>query len=142
MNNILEGSVRKSGKRVRITAQLIEVKLDPDSMISQFTMGYSYLWSGKLSEALHVCNSALQTSNRHVWNLNLILIIYLKLNQQDKAFNIFKEIENKYKDHQLPPSNLAMAAAAMGKDETALKLAQSAVDTIDPYFSFIAFKIL
>jgi hypothetical protein len=47
-------------------------------------------------------------------------------------------MEALYRDHYLPPSNLAIVAAALGKDEYALELAHTAVDIIDPYLLFIA----
>jgi len=59
------------------------------------------------------------------------------MNKRNEALKIFKEMQVRHRDHYLPPSNLAIAAAALGKDEHALELAQSAVDMVDPYLSFI-----
>ena len=59
------------------------------------------------------------------------------MNLRDEALKIFKKMEARYRDHYLPPSNLAIVAAALGKDEYALKLAHTCLDIIDPYFPFI-----
>jgi len=113
------------------------VKLDPNSLIARYNLGYSYLWSGQLVKALEQCQIALKISNRHAWILHLILLTYLKMNKRNEALRIFKEMQVRHRDFYLPPSNLATAAAALGKDEFALELAQSAVDMVDPYLSFI-----
>jgi len=117
------------------------VKLDPKSMIAHHSLGYSYLWSGQTEKALEKLKTALDISNRHVWNLHLILLTYIKLNQRGEAFKIFQEMEARYRDHYLPPSNLAIGAAALGKNKYALELAQTAVDIIDPYLPFIVSKL-
>ena len=62
---------------------------------------------------------------------------YLELNQRDQALKIFEEMETKSRTQYTPPSNLAIVAAALGKDEYALELAHKAVDIIDPYLPFI-----
>jgi adenylate cyclase len=113
------------------------LKLDPDSWIARYCLGYSYLWAGQLEEALHECQIALKISNRHAWSLHLILLTYLKLNRPDEAIKIFEEMENRYNDDYLPPSNLAIVAAALGKDKLALELAHTGVDSIDPYLPFL-----
>lgn len=113
------------------------VKLDPESLIARYNLGYSYLWSGFLEKALEQCNLALKISEHHAWILHLISLTYMKLNQTEKALGILSEMENRFQDHYLPPSNLAIVAAALGKDEYALELANKAVDIIDPYISFL-----
>ena len=60
------------------------------------------------------------------------------MNQRGEALKIFKEMEVRYRDQYLPPSNLAIAAAALGKDEYALELAHTSFNIIDPYLSFTA----
>ncbi len=39
----------------------------------------------------------------------------------------------RYKNHNTPPSNLAIAAAAIGEDKYALELVAEAIETLDPY---------
>jgi len=113
------------------------VHLDPDSLIARYNLGYCYLWSGQPDKALIECQIALKISSRHAWILHLILLTYLKLNRPDEALKIYKEMKARYRDHYLPPSNLAIAAAALGKHEYALELAQAGVKLIDPYLPFV-----
>ena len=113
------------------------VKLDPNSLIARYNLGYCYLWSGHLNKAHQECQIALKISSQHAWILHLVLLTYLKMNLRDEALKIFKKMEARYRDHYLPPSNLAIVAAALGKDEYALKLAHTCLDIIDPYFPFI-----
>ena len=112
------------------------VKLDPDSLIARYNLGYCYLWSGQLEKALKECTIGLKISNQHAWILHLISLAYLKLNQREEALKIFKEMEIRYRDHYLPPSNLAIVAAALGKDKYGLELAQAGLDIVDPYLFF------
>jgi len=113
------------------------VKLDPDSLIARYNLGYCYLWSGQPEKALQECQIALKISSRHAWILHLALLANLKMNRRDDSLKIFKEMETLYSDHYFPPSNLAIAAAALGKNKYALKLANACLDIIDPYFPFI-----
>jgi tetratricopeptide (TPR) repeat protein len=112
------------------------VKLDPDSLIARYNMGYSYLWSGQPEKALKECKIGLKISNRHAWILHLISLTYLKLKQDDEALKIFEEMKIRYDDDYLPPSSLAIVVAALGKDKHALELAQTSLDIIDPYLFF------
>ena len=113
------------------------VKLDPQSLIVRYNIGYSYLWSGQAEKALEQCLIALEISSQHAWILHLISLTYLALNQRDKALEIFDIMETKYRNGYLPPSNLAIVAAALEKNEYALELCNKAVDIIDPYLPFI-----
>jgi tetratricopeptide (TPR) repeat protein len=117
------------------------VKLDPNSMIARFNLCYGYLWSGQLDQALEQGLIAVESSNRHAWTLHQILLIYLKIDQRDKALKIYDELEEKYKNHSLPPSSMAISAAAIGKDKYALELALKAVDIYDPFLPYNAFKL-
>ncbi len=114
------------------------VKLDSDSWIARYCLGYSYLCAGQLDKALQECQIALKISSRHAWSLHLIVLTLLKMDRHDEAQKIFEEMEARYRDHYLPPSNLAIAAAALGKEKYAYKLASTGVDIIDPYLPFIA----
>ena len=124
-----------------IVAGEYAVKLDSDSLIARYNLGYSYLWAGQLDKALEQCQIALEISSRHAWILHLVVLTYLKMNRHGEAMKIFKEMEFRYRDHYLPPSNLAIVAAAVGKDEYALELAHTGVDIIDPYLPFIVTKL-
>jgi adenylate cyclase len=113
------------------------VKLDWASLIARYSLGYCYLRSGNLEKALQECIIALKMSNRHAWILHLIALIYLKMNKRDEALKIYQEMKERYQDYYLPPSNLAIVAAALGENKFALELAQTCLDIIDPYFIFI-----
>ena len=117
------------------------VTLEENAMLSRFTLGYCYLCAGRLDEALEQCFIALDVSNRHAWNLNLILVTYVEMGQMEEALKIYKELEIRYEENILPPSILAMATASIGNDVRALELAHVAVDTIDPYlYNGISFR--
>ena len=114
------------------------VKLDWASLIARYNLAYCYLRLGQLEKALQECLIALKMSNRHAWVLHLIALTYLKMNQREEAIKIYDEMKLRYRDNYLPPSNLAIVAAALGESEYALELAHTCLDIIDPYFIFIA----
>lgn len=128
-----------TGEKLEKSLPLAEyaVELDPDSLIARYNLGYCNLWSGNLDEALKQCKIALKISSRHAWALHLILLILLKMDRKDEALRIYNEMKVRYRDHYLPPTNLAIAAAALGENEFALKLLQESIDSIDPYLPFI-----
>jgi tetratricopeptide (TPR) repeat protein len=113
------------------------VKLDWASLIARYNLAYCYLRLGQVEKALQECLIALKISNRHAWVLHLMALIYLKMDQRDEALKIYEEMKVRYNEHYLPPSNLAIVAAALGEAEYALELAHTCIDIIDPYFIFI-----
>ncbi len=109
------------------------VELGPLAMLPRYTLAYCYFGAGEYEKALEECQIALDASNRHAWNMNLIMSIYMELDRKEEALKIFKELEVRYKNHNTPPSNLAIAAAAIGEDKYALELVAEAIETLDPY---------
>ena len=120
-----------------IEASKTAVELEEDAMLSRFTLSYCYLCSGELEKALQIGLLAVESSNRHAWNLILVLVIYKELNQMEEALKIYQEIEVRYQDHNLPPSFLAIASAVIGNDKEALELAHIAVAVFDPYMTYL-----
>lgn len=135
-------SLSTSGKIEKsIEMSKYAVELDPNSMLTRYALAYSYLWSGNLKLAIAENEIALEVSNRHVWILHQTIQSYIKNNQHEEALKIFKEMEARYRDHYLPPSNLAIAAAALNKNETAIQLLYEALDIVDPYLAFVMTKL-
>jgi TolB-like protein/Tfp pilus assembly protein PilF len=109
--------------------------LEPKAMLPRYTLSYCYLCAGEYEKALEECEIAVDSSNRHAWNLNLIMAIFMEMGRKEEALKIYRELEIRYTDHNAPPSNLAIGAAIVGKDKYALELAHIALDTFDPYMS-------
>ena len=112
------------------------VALESTAMLPRYTLSHCYLCSGQLEKALQECIIALEASNRHAWNLNLISTIYMEMGRTAEALKIYEELERRYQDQNLPPSLLAITAATVGKDKFALELAHTAVDVFDPYLPY------
>jgi tetratricopeptide (TPR) repeat protein len=113
------------------------VKLDPDSLISRYTLGFCYQWADEISKSIEQYQIGTAMSDRHAWQLGLLLQAYLKAGKPDLAQAIYDEMDQRYQDQYMPPSILAQSAAAIGDEKRALKLAHEAVDIIDPYLSNI-----
>ena len=110
-------------------------------MLPRYTLGYCYLCANEYQKALDECQLALSSSNRHAWNLNLMMAIYVELGVVEEANKIYRELEAMYKEHNAPPANLAIAAAAVGKNEYALELSRIALDVNDPYLPCKGIKV-
>ena len=125
------GKIKKA-----IKASEYAVELDGNSMIAQYALGHAYTWSGQLEKALNVHLIGLEISRRHAWILNQILLTYLKMGNKKEAVKIFEEMDMKYKNNEMSPSNLAMAAADLGKEAYAFELVNIALSIKDPYLPF------
>ena len=136
-------AANKTQESIKISKYAVE--LEQSAMLPRYTLSHCYMCSGQLEKALEECITALNASNRHSWNLNLIATIYVEMGRMAEALKIYEELERGYRDHNLPPVLLAIAAATVGKDKYALELAHTAVDVHDPYLpykgvNFKAFK--
>ena len=124
-----------------IEASEYAVKLDPNSMIAQYALGYAFIWSGQFKKALNVHLTGLEISRRHAWILNQILLTHLKMGNEKEALDIFEEMDLRYKNQDIPPSNLAMAAAYLGKEKYAFELVNTALKIKDSYLPFVVSKL-
>jgi adenylate cyclase len=124
-----------------IEASEYAVKLDPNSMIAQYALGHACIWSGQLEKALNAHLTGLEISRRHAWILNQILLTHLKMGNEVEALNIFEEMDMKYKNHDIPPSNLAIAAADFGREKYAFELVNTALKIKDPYLNFVVSRL-
>ena len=123
-----------------IEMALHAVELEPNAMLPRYTLSYCYYCAGEYQKALEECQVALSSSNRHAWNLNLMMAIYAELKLEEEAMRIFRELEVMYKEHDAPPANLAIAAAAVGKNDYARELSKIALEIDDPYLPCMGIK--
>lgn len=107
--------------------------LDSESYLSHYALGCCYHWSGNLNEAIKEFEISLRISNQHPWSLYALLLAHQKNHQKDIALKLYQDLEERYNTGYLSPTVLAIACAALGKDERALKLAHIACDISDPY---------
>ncbi len=111
------------------------VEFDKESFIARYCLGYSYHCAGDLIPAIEAYNQALYISARHNWALTSLLALLSDSPEYKEAPEIdliFKELLAKAKTAYVSPFLLAMAFAAVGKNEEAIIHLKQALDRHDP----------
>jgi TolB-like protein len=111
-------------------------ELEPTSYMTLYFLANLYDWSGEFEEAINMYDMALLHSNRHSWALSCLAITYTRWGRKDKAEELYQELFEQSKLKYIQPATLAIAAAAIGKNEEALKFAHKACDEHDPFLIF------
>jgi TolB-like protein/Tfp pilus assembly protein PilF len=111
-------------------------EMEPTSYMTQYFLADLYDWSGKFGESINMYDMALLHSNRHSWALSCLAITYAHWARKDKAEELYQELIEQSKLKYIQPATLAIAAAAIGKDEEALRFAHKACDEHDPFLIF------
>ncbi|MEX2234590.1 MAG: tetratricopeptide repeat protein [Cyclobacteriaceae bacterium] len=116
-----------------VEAALKAVEYDPDAFTPWNWLGNSYHWSGNLPAALKPFNRALEISGRHNWTLTSLVVTYAEGNHMREANVIYNELLTKSKLSFVSPTLLAIASAALGKNEEAIRYSRQAYDRHDPF---------
>jgi TolB-like protein len=112
------------------------VEFDKDSFLGWNNLGFGYHSNNNRELAITVYKKAIDISGRHNWPLISLLSLYMEPSeflQEEKANFIYKELLTKSKVGYVSPSMLAFAAAAIGKNDAAIKYIREALDRHDPY---------
>jgi len=114
------------------------IKIDPTNNLGSMNLSTAYLWSGNYEKAYVYpsLEDAIKKSG-NMWLYTLVLI-YLKMDEMEKAEQVYASIEQKYNDNGLLPTSFAIAAAAFGDKEKASELLNRACDIKDPALILLA----
>jgi len=112
------------------------IKLGADDVFVHNTLGYIYLLAGNLEESLREFMSCYKISKGSTQTLCQLISVYLRMDEKQLAAKVYADLESQYQQRRIQPISVAMAAAMMGKNEFALKMAQAAVDVHDAAFPF------
>ncbi|HTF19283.1 MAG TPA: hypothetical protein VK658_14475 [Chryseolinea sp.] len=116
-----------------IAAALKAVEFQPDAFLPWYTLGNCYHWSGSHKKATDAYNHALEVSGRHAWALNSLLQNFVEAQQWKEAESIYHELLLRSKTGHVLPSLLAMASAAMGKNDEAMRYIYEAYERHDAF---------
>ena len=111
------------------------VESDKESFIARYCLGYSYHCAGDLIPAIESYNQAIYISARHSWALTSLLALLSDSPEYKEAPEvdlIYRELLAKTKTTYVSPFLLAMASAAVGKNEEAIMHLKQALDRHDP----------
>jgi eukaryotic-like serine/threonine-protein kinase len=114
------------------------VELDPNSYLAHWSLTLALHGCARYEEAVGAAERALALSGRHNWALSTLVTIYASWDKPGPALAVYRELEARSAREYVQPSMLAPAAAAVGEMETAIALAQRAIDEGDPLFVMLA----
>jgi TolB-like protein/Flp pilus assembly protein TadD len=123
----------RSGKGDGISSALKGVQYDPGAFLTWYVLGNCHHWSGNFDKATEAFNRALEISGRHAWALTSLLTNYVDAHQIKEANTIYHELLLRARTGHVLPSLMAMASAAMGKNEDAMRFAHEAYERHDPF---------
>ncbi len=107
------------------------VEIEPDSYLAQISLASGYGATGEYELAIKTYDVALSTSNRHLWALSFLAVVYANCEKREKAQEI--NVELQLKKAFVPPTLVAMVAAALGYNDEAIQFANKAFDKLDPF---------
>ena len=123
-----------------VAAGMRGVEFDKESFSAWYFMGYSNHSAGNIPSAIQAYKQAIDISGRHNWALASLLPLYLEhpeYQQDNEADYIYRELLTKEKMGYVSPFLLAIASAAFGKNNEAIRYTKLALDRHDPLLQIV-----
>jgi TolB-like protein/tetratricopeptide (TPR) repeat protein len=114
------------------------VEFDPESFSAWYFCGFSHHCAGMLDKAVDAYKQAIDISGRHNWALTSLLVLLSEPSEYqmvNEANFIYRELLAKEKTGYVSPYLLAIASAALGKNEEAIRYLKQGLDRHDPLFT-------
>lgn len=108
------------------------VELDSASYLARGCLLVSLHFSGRFDEAVAAGESALAISGRHPWTMALLAATFADWGKPADAEAIYAEMVARARRGYMQPCTLALAAAAAGFKDDALRHAREAFEIRDP----------
>jgi serine/threonine-protein kinase len=108
------------------------VAIDPGSWFARYTVMQANAWAGNDDVAFALGPPLLAASGRHVWALGLMAWLSARQGDADRARAIHDELSARARHEYVGPMSIALAAAAAGRAEEALRLVDRAITERDP----------
>ncbi len=117
------------------------VELDPESFIVRWCHHAALYVSERFEEAVAVGEVAAAMSGRHPWAMGTLALALAELGKTSDADAIYAELMSRARRSYIPPSVLAMTAAAAGMEDQALSHAREAFEIRDPMSQFYLSRV-
>jgi TolB-like protein/Flp pilus assembly protein TadD len=115
------------------------VELDSESFVARWAHHVALYVSGRFEEAVRAGELALAMSGRHPWAMATLAVTFADWGKPADAEALHAELASRARRSYVPPSWLAVAAAAAGLEDEAIRHAREACQIRDP-FSIAAFS--
>jgi adenylate cyclase len=120
-----------------VSTAIKSVEYDQESFIAWYYLGLSNHAAGNISLAIQAYKKAINISGRHNWALTSLLSIFSEPSEYQEireANLLYTELLTKEKVGYTSPAVLAIASAALGKYEDAVRYLIQAINRHDPFF--------
>jgi adenylate cyclase len=112
------------------------VELDSESYLARWIHHTALYLSGRFEEAVAVGELALGMSGRHSWTMGTLATALADFSKPADAEAIYAELTGRARRSYVPPSILAIVAAASGMRDQAIRHANEAFEIRDPMSQF------
>jgi adenylate cyclase len=112
------------------------VELEPEAYFNLGVLALAYQENSQFEDAEKALEKSLANYDRHSWALCMRSVVYAEWGKIDLAINDYQELLTRSSKEYIQPAIIAIAAAALGYSEDALKFAHQACDEHDPFMVF------
>jgi adenylate cyclase len=109
------------------------VELDGDSFLARCSLQWALHFSRRFEDAIAACNSALAISGRHPWAMSSLAMILADCGKLADAESVYAEMIARARREYVAPAELAIAAAAVGMQDKAIRHSREAFEVGDPF---------
>jgi len=107
------------------------VELEPESFLPRWSMHWTSHLSGRFAEAVAAGEEVLASSGRHPWAMATLAVILADWGKPAAAEALYVELMARAGRGYVQPSQLAIVAAAAGRQDEALRYARESVEIRD-----------
>jgi tetratricopeptide (TPR) repeat protein len=108
------------------------VELDTESFLARCSLHWALRFSGRFEESVAVGELALAMSGRHPWTMASLAMIFAERGKPADAQAVYAEMTARAQRCYVQPSQLAIAAAAAGMQDEAIRHSREAFEIRDP----------
>ncbi len=108
------------------------VELDAESFLARYSLMWALRFSGRFEESVAVGELALAMSGRHPWAMAALAMIFTEWGKPMDAQALYAEMMGRARRCYVQPSQLAIAAAAAGMQDEAIRHSREAFEIRDP----------
>jgi len=108
------------------------VGLDPESYLGRWCYHMALHLNGRFEEAVAAGELALAMSGRHPWAMATLAATFADWGKPADSEAVYAELAARARRLYVPPSQLAIAASAAGREDEAIRHAHGAFEIRDP----------
>jgi TolB-like protein len=134
-SNAMLGLTYSAAGRHTAAVEICEraVELDAESFLARCSLQWALRFSGRFEESVAVGELALAMSGRHPWAMAGLAMTFAEWGKPADAQAVYAELMARAKRGYVQPSQVAMAAAAAGMQDEAIRHTREAFEIRDPF---------